>query len=515
MEHRSSMASPHARFGTRALLLPWLFALVFGCAGTCPPFATLRVARADPAAAVQARLTINGQPQAVSEGSSDEDWQETVLAPGDVIETGPNTTATLVFANGGRAALLSGSKVKLGSLWSWFGQFFVSGPVKVKTKYVNASSEGTKYHVSVDGQGARVTVIEGRVRLSKDQSQLREGEAAWAPVSLRRGQRVLVAERATSPPAPQPVPPRELDSLSERFYRDFGATAANQSIALRDLRALPEAEAVAYLDGAALAFELTYEPSASDRIGRVMRQTPVAGTYQAGLGLSVHVTIGVAGKPVPNLIGQPRAEAEALLKAAGLALGEVRADGGPDALVSEQTPVFGSLACTDDRCARDAGRVDVVLSAPDAGDEAGALVDVPDVTGEAWSRAYASLTRAGLSAKIAGYELRPDLLEPRVLVQAPLARRKVKPDQVIEVMLAYPACSVPEVADLLEQSWPSGAELAAALRDRFEQSGLTVEVTHGPGTRFAFAQAIPPAGAPVVCTQPLHLTLQSLEEPSP
>lgn len=98
------------------------------------------------------------------------------LQAGDVVETDAHSTAVIEFIDGS-ATLMPNTKVTVGSIWTWFGRVFFSGPVDSDTAYVNMSVEGTQYLCEVKKDRVVVTGLSGHVRV-------RSKTGSFAPVAI-------------------------------------------------------------------------------------------------------------------------------------------------------------------------------------------------------------------------------------------------------------------------------------------------------------------------------------------
>jgi hypothetical protein len=128
------------------------------------------------------------------------------LLSGDEVLTAQDALAVVRFPGGAEVFLQPGSRVRVGSLFQSVGELFVKveGYFRVKTRYVSASSEGTRYFVMVSRDDkAAVAVLEGRVELTSE----------FFPVRyLTAGQRATVT--AGRPLAVSNLSSRELAELN-------------------------------------------------------------------------------------------------------------------------------------------------------------------------------------------------------------------------------------------------------------------------------------------------------------
>lgn len=497
------------RMRRRCSLLVVAF-LLMGCAGrsACPAFATLE------------RITLEGSVGAEPtvevkrEGKLLRSSELMPLERGDLVSTGPHATAVLRFA-GARAVLKPNTKVELGSLLAWFGEFFVSGWLNTHTKYAAASVEGTKYHVKVDAKTnqATFTVLEGRVKVTPRQ-------AHWETITLKAGQRTAVGEQDREAPQTTTIPQEELEVLTEEAYamghpqrpvlpsvQGLALAAAQQRLAALGLA--PRIEEVPILE--------TAEGSAA-LIGHVIAQDPPPGTRADHITL----TVGWRGAEVPKLLGVKRTEAERQLAGVGLTLGTVEVQGAetgrplqgagsalgkadtkggvveaPAAFVVMQDPSPGLRVIVGTPINVTLG--DRPPAAQDGPKSAADEVAVPDVTGAPLERALASLADAGLGAHVQGAP-QIELHAPRVVTSNPLPQHKLQRGAQVELVVAFPGVRVPNVHGLSSEA-ATQALHQAGLGTKIIATGGATE----PGASVATQQ--PEAGVTALLGAEVVITL--------
>lgn len=129
----------------------------------CPkPRAPDSVARLDRAAA-GVQVSRAGQPVPVASCMQ--------LRRGDIVETSASAPALIQFAEG-LVLLMPNTRAQIGSIWSYFGEVFSFGHVKLQDRYVTAGAEGTAYLFRSDAAGSTVTVLQGHVRVTPKQPQV-------------------------------------------------------------------------------------------------------------------------------------------------------------------------------------------------------------------------------------------------------------------------------------------------------------------------------------------------------
>lgn len=188
------------------------------------------------------------------------------LKRGDVVSTGQGARVVLKFLEENAEVVLQGdTKVEVGSLFTWFGNLFVSGRLNTSTKYAEGAVRGTKYHVSVDKASSRVTfsVIEGAVTVSPVAATVVDGhvqvsptQAKWRPFTLVRQQRAVLTGDQKVPPAPAPIPPAQV----EEWRKDVATVPGVGKELASELAKLSAAEAAAPAASSAELSQYVYTP---------------------------------------------------------------------------------------------------------------------------------------------------------------------------------------------------------------------------------------------------------------
>lgn len=186
---------------------------------------------------------------------------------------------------------------------------------------------------------------------------------------------------------------------------------ATAKVAVPSVIGKPQADAIAMLRAAGLVTTVTKRTTDKERPGTVLAQEP-AGNGEADKGTRVRLVVAVEPAPqVPDLAGMTRDQADAALRAAGLALGgadETISTSARAGAVIAQRPAAGESLGKG-------GRVDVTLA------KAPPPVTVPDLTGRKYDEARELLSRMGLSSSLAASYVRADLAVALVAGQRPAA----------------------------------------------------------------------------------------------
>ena len=141
-----------------------------------------------PGAQRVATLDVEGDVEVTQGGRRFRGQDGNPLFVGDEVRTLSGSYAAISFAGGNRIWLDYDTRVRVGSLFTYFGRVFasVSGIFQVDSEFVSASSEGTEYTVTV-GRGAR-NAVSVAVRTGVVQCAPRRGR--WGHIRLAAGQRL-------------------------------------------------------------------------------------------------------------------------------------------------------------------------------------------------------------------------------------------------------------------------------------------------------------------------------------
>jgi len=215
---------------------------------------------------------------------------------------------------------------------------------------------------------------------------------------------------------------------------------------------LPQAEALTRLQQDGFEVRSFFEPSDTVEAGNVIRTNPAFGTeVPEGSTVEMFVSSGPEEFPVPPVVGQTLEEAERLITAAGLTLGQVtqRADADfAEGIVIEQSPSAGVRVGSE-------APVNLVVS---TGPE---LVIVPNLVDLSERDATAQLQALGLLVRVVdeySEEVDPDL----VIRTDPVADTEIQLGDTVLIVVSLGPAPV-EVPDLLELNQ---AQAEAALEQR-------------------------------------------------
>jgi serine/threonine-protein kinase len=217
--------------------------------------------------------------------------------------------------------------------------------------------------------------------------------------------------------------------------------------------------------------------------GAILRQAPPAG-LTVREGKVVRVTISSGGKVafVPDMIGKTLAEAQNLLRSAGLApgaLSQAYSQGHPDGVVLEQSPAAGSVG----------GRGQMVDLKVSKGPPPEGTLLMPDFMGKPVSAARQWADDNKVEAQVAE-ESRADAAPGTVLKQEPAADSVLTPGQVVQITAA--AGGAGKGSKWIRYQMPSGGERAkvkVVVRDQdgekivfdaFQEPGALVEAPVTP-----------------------------------
>jgi len=230
-----------------------------------------------------------------------------LLRRGDLVETGANVTVVIQFAEG-LVLLMPNTRVRIGSIWTYFGELFSFGRVKLQDRYVTAGAEGTSYVFRSDPQGTTVTVLQGHVRVTPEQE-------AIAAQRLESGQRVVVSPNATPSAAPNltRISPAEVSEKLQSYQALTGYSAAELAFLEQGFTKLigrPRNTASLLVQGS-FSFGgggAAMEIGASSLALAWSHRFPVPGAFQFGSRLQGGATFGRYRSPVTD---EPTKRAEA------------------------------------------------------------------------------------------------------------------------------------------------------------------------------------------------------------
>ena len=200
---KSSVSPVTMALRRRMLFLPLALAgcaepyVVGGQSGdTRPPSASQRVATLD----------VEGDVELIQGGRRVRGRDGDALNRGDEVRTFAGSYALLTFADGDRVWLDYDTRVRVGSIFTFFGRVFasVSGIFQVDSEFVAASSEGTEFTVTVGRAGRNIFSV--AVRSGIVGCAPRRGR--WAPLRLASGNRLHGA--ADGAPSVDRMGPSEL-----------------------------------------------------------------------------------------------------------------------------------------------------------------------------------------------------------------------------------------------------------------------------------------------------------------
>jgi serine/threonine-protein kinase len=262
---------------------------------------------------------------------------------------------------------------------------------------------------------------------------------------------------------------------------------------------LPQDEALQRLQQDGFQVRTFFEPSDTVDAGNVIRTNPTFGTeVEEGSTIEVFVSSGPEEFPVPPVVGQTREEAERMIVAAGLTVGQVtqRADANfAEGIVIEQSPSAGVRVGAE-------APVNLVVS---TGPE---LVIVPALTDLSERDATAQLQALGLLVRV--QDEYSDTVAPDLVIRTdPVADTEVQLGDTVLIVVSLGPAPV-EVPDLLGLNQ---AQAEAALAERglnmititeqvadSSQHGRVIDQTPGAGemllpgdsVEVTFGQFVPP-----------------------
>ena len=263
---------------------------------------------------------------------------------------------------------------------------------------------------------------------------------------------------------------------SEDSYPDtVTITAVLGQISVPNVVGVAQAAAEAAITAAALVVgTITKANSATVAAGNVISQAPAAGaSAQLGSAVNLTVSLGPPQVAVPNVVGQPQAQAQTAIVAAKLAVGSVTKTTSatvPAGNIVSQTPVAGASAPTGSVV-----NLTVSLGPP--------LVTVPNVVGQPQAQAQSALVAAKLAVGTITTAINATVPAGSVISQSPAAGASAPPASAVNLTV-----SVGPLAPTLIIS--SLTPAAVQPHDWGQSVAYTITVQDGSGTPLAGALVI-------------------------
>lgn len=261
----------------------------------------------------------------------------------------------------------------------------------------------------------------------------------------------------------------------------------------------PESGAVAVLNRFGLDVAQRLTQQAPGRVGLVVSQEPPAGTPITA-DTSVTLVIGVAEQAdtiiVPDVTGRSRDEAQARLKEAGLAVGQITTrPGEPVGTVLSQNPKAGTRVSPGTA-------VSLAIATRPEEDR----VEIPDLVGRKQPTAEDLLREVGLTR--GRLTFRDDAQAGVVLDQEPKAGTLVSAGARVDLVVSRRSeAERTEVPNLRGRPLEAAKEILAATRLRLGE-------VDGPENGRVIAQD-PTAGQPAAIGSAVHVKLSRRDEPRP
>lgn len=220
METQTSMSSaPRPRPGPlRMLALAMLVGSLAGCASTATQSLQLQgigpaadATGAGKAAPVELKRAVS----VVRQGREIGVEVPMALEPGDEVEVRTGAMALLGFPGGHEVTLLPGTRVRVGSIFHYFGELIVKakGYFRVETEYWTAGVKGTEFEVqlSPDKRG-KVSVVEGTISLTSR-------TAPWPETEVRANEVAIL--QGAAPPTKTLMTRSQIDTIKTQLRRSM------------------------------------------------------------------------------------------------------------------------------------------------------------------------------------------------------------------------------------------------------------------------------------------------------
>jgi RHS repeat-associated protein len=217
-------------------------------------------------------------------------------------------------------------------------------------------------------------------------------------------------------------------SVAEGSSVDLVVSLGPVMVSVPNVVGLPQANAEAAITAASLSVG-TVTTANSDTVaaGNVISQNPVGGFSVAeGSPVDLVVSLGPVMVSVPDVVGQPQADAEAAIIAASLSVGAIttaNSDTVPAGSVISQDPVGGTSVA-------EGSSVNLVVSLGPA------LVAVPDVVGLSEAAAQAAIGAAGLAVGTSTTANSDTVPAGDVISQDPVGGTLVLPATPVDIVVS-------------------------------------------------------------------------------
>ena len=192
--------------------------------------------------------------------------------------------------------------------------------------------------------------------------------------------------------------------------------------------------ALDYLKDFELFAEIELQLVSPEPAGTILSQTPDADSQvKKGQTVKVNVSRGDSEASVPLLAGSTQATAEAMLKKAGYALGEIKGEHSesiPKGLVISQDPAAGEHA-------EQGTKVSITVSlGPSQGDAAANTAVVPNLTQKTLDAAKSEIEKAGLVLRNVKEQSSSTVAEGRIISQSLSAGSRVDKGSEIDLIVS-------------------------------------------------------------------------------
>jgi serine/threonine-protein kinase len=199
-------------------------------------------------------------------------------------------------------------------------------------------------------------------------------------------------------------------------------------------------DATARADAQGFSVEVSGEEHAPDPAGTIIRQDPAGGTFTDGDTVKVVVSSGPAPIAIPEVVGQPQADAENALRGAGFVLGETKSE------FSDTVP-NGTVMAVEPGAGTEVPPESVVTLTVSKGR---APVQVPNVRGASFDEAKAQLEALGFSVTRADDAFSDDVPRDAVIGTDPGIGETIPYGSPVEVTVSKGQDLVP-IPNIIDQ----------------------------------------------------------------
>jgi len=260
-------------------------------------------------------------------------------------------------------------------------------------------------------------------------------------------------------------------------------------VSVPDITGMTQAEAITVLNGVRLSVGKVSQQCNNDvTMGKVISQNPEANTQVLpGNAVDIVISTGVCIS-VPDMVGKPQAEAEALLTGAGLVVGTITSqcnDVIQQGNIISHTPPAGTEVSSG-------SSVNIVVSV-------GACISVPDLLGKTEPEVQTLLTSNNLELGAVVQQCSDTVAQGHVISQEPAEGSILSPGEKVDIVVSNGPChvNVPNGIGKTQSEITTILTTAGLVLGKVSQqcndvvpSGKIINQTPSPGTQVEIGSAV-------------------------